>query len=133
GSLLGARACTALPHPLWASELAALQIHLHHCPRLRRAWLLARPLRSLAGAYALVLVLDRPGMHYQDNKRLELEWRGYLERELLLCKLMPLWITHVDALGPTGLRQLAAMPWGLVHDRAEQPAGARSGAAPIGT
>ncbi len=132
GSLLGARACTALPHPLWASELAALQLHLQHCPRLRRAWLLARPLRSLPGAYALVLVLDRPGVHYQDNKRLELQWRGYLERELLLCKLVPLWITHVEELGPTALRQLAAMPWGLVYDRTEQPGGApSSGTAPL--
>lgn len=130
GSLLGARACTALPHPLWASELAVLQIHLQHCPRLRRAWLLARPLRALPGAYALVLVLDRPGVHYQENKRLEQQWRGYLERELLLCKLMPLWLTHVDELGPTALRQLAAMPWALWYDRSVQPAAARSAAAP---
>ncbi|QMV74982.1 hypothetical protein HS961_20245 [Comamonas piscis] len=131
GSLLGARACTALPHPLWASELAVLQIHLQHCPRLRRAWLMARPLRALPGAYALVLVLDRPGLHYQENKRLEQQWRGYLERELLLCKLMPLWLTHVDELGPTALRQLAAMPWALLYDRSVQPAAARSAAAPL--
>ncbi|MEG0114170.1 MAG: M48 family metallopeptidase [Comamonas sp.] len=131
GSLLGARACTALAHPLWASELAVLQLHLQHCPRLRRAWLMARPLRALPGAYALVLVLDRPGVHYQDNKRLEQQWRGYLERELLLCKLMPLWLTHVDELGPTGLRQLAAMPWALLYDRSVQPAAARSAGAPL--
>ena len=92
---------------------------------------MARPLRALPGAYALVLVLDRPGVHYQDNKRLEQQWRGYLERELLLCKLMPLWLTHVDELGPTGLRQLAAMPWALLYDRSVQPAAARSAGAPL--
>ena len=111
----------ALPHsaldkPWWHSEMAVLKLHLAHCPRLRRAWLLARPLRAVRGSHMLVLVLDRPGVHYQQNKKLEQQWRDFLERELLICKLMPGSIVHLDELGPDAGKRLGALQAALVFD-----------------
>ena len=118
GVLYQAKSYSELEKQLWQSEMDVLKHHLAHCPKLRRAWLLARPLRSVRGSYALVLVLDRPGVHYQEAKKLEKQWRDYLERELLVCKLMPGWIVHLDELGPEAYKQLPEIPAALVYTRA---------------
>ncbi len=117
GVLHQAKAYTELEKQLWPSELEVLQLHLAHCPRLRRAWLVARPLLSVRGSYALVLVLDRPDTPYQDCKKLEDQWRDYLRRELLAVQMMPGWIVHLDELGAQAYRQLEALPEALVYDR----------------
>ena len=79
--------------------------------------MVARPLLSVRGSYALVLVLDRPDTPYQDCKKLEDQWRDYLRRELLAVQMMPGWIVHLDELGAQAYRQLAALPEALVYDR----------------
>ncbi|MEG0976425.1 MAG: M48 family metallopeptidase [Comamonas sp.] len=120
GMLYQAKSYAELVDPLWESELVVLKTHLARAKRLRRAWLLARPLQSARGSQALVLVLDRPGVGYQEAQQWEAQLYTYLERELLVCKLMPVWLVNVDELGDKAdkvYRVLDEIPAALLCDR----------------
>ncbi len=123
GLLHKAESYTVLEGALWESELAVIKLHLEHSQRLRRAWLLARPLQTVHGAYGLVLVLDRPGVTEQDAHRLEQHWHQYLERELLVSKLMPLIVVHLEQLGNHAFDEISRIPAALVYDRTVAPMG----------
>ncbi len=117
GLLYQAKSYAELSEPLWESELAVIQLHLTAAKRLRRAWLLARPLQSMRGSQALLLVLDRPGVSYQEDRLWHAQLRGYLERELLATRLMPLWLASLDELGDKANAVLAGIPAALFYDR----------------
>lgn len=117
GLLYQARSYVELSEPLWESELAVIQLHLAAAKRLRRAWLLARPLQSMRGSQALLLVLDRPGVGYQEDRLWHAQLRGYLERELLVTRLMPLWLVSLEELGDKAGLVLSEIPAALFYDR----------------
>ena len=81
------------------------------------AWLLARPLQSMRGSQALLLVLDRPGVSYREDRLWHTQLRGYLERELLATRLMPLWLVSLDELGDKAHATLESIPAALFYDR----------------
>ena len=120
GMLYQARSYAELAEPLWESELAVIKLHLARAKRLRRAWLLTRPLQSVRGSHALVLVLDRPGVGYQEAQQWEAQLYTYLARELLVCKIMPVMLVNVDELGDKASKVysvLEAIPAALLYDR----------------
>ncbi len=120
GLLHQAKSYAELTDPLWESELAVIKLHLARAKRLRRAWLLARPLQSVRGSQALVLVLDRPGVGYQEAQQWEEQLYTYLARELLVCKLLPVMLVNVDELGDKASKvyaALGAIPAALLYDR----------------
>lgn len=117
GWLHRAKSYAELPDPLWQSELDIIKLYLAQAKHFRRAWLLARPIEAVDGAFALVLVLDRPGLGYQENIVLQQQLHGYLVQELLACTLMPMWITNLDDLAPKSATQLEAIPAALVYER----------------